>query len=259
MDLSPYLKTKALGRKLLWFDSIGSTNQEAHRFTTDAANHGLVIAADSQTAGRGRMTRLWHSPAGLNIYASILIFPQVRPEAVPQFALVMALALHAALHELFPKTPFSLKWPNDIWTSEQRKISGILCEAVFCGTQCSIIAGIGINVNGTMKDLPPELQNTAGTIFEATGQHIPREQLMAVFLNQLEPLFETWQIAQNLQPFMKTWQQADCLANTQISVCQKDEIISGTACGIREDGRLILSVNGQQIPIAAGDTHILRT
>ena len=116
-----------------------------------------MVVADAQTAGRGRMGRRWESPAGENLYFSVLLTPNVEPARVPQLALVAAVAVHEGLAECCPDIVAQIKWPNDILVGG-RKVAGILCEASLEADRVHrVILGIGINVNGA--SLPRALRD----------------------------------------------------------------------------------------------------
>ncbi len=256
--LESLLTTRAIGRLAEFHDCIDSTNIRGKQLATSQSAHGTVIVANTQTAGRGRMTRVWQSPPDCNLYFSLVLFPTIPPQIVPQLALLCALGVHEAMSQTVPTHTFGLKWPNDLWSQQGRKLSGILCEAVLCGSQTAIVAGIGINVNGSSDDFPPDIRQTAGTLSELANHPLDRIELLAKFLNAFEPLLDQWQAAQSLQPFMDTWNKFDILRGTSIRVQNGDEIIEGIADGIRPDGRLVLSTPDGERLIHAGDTHILR-
>ncbi|MBP5638485.1 MAG: biotin--[acetyl-CoA-carboxylase] ligase [Victivallales bacterium] len=256
--LSTFLKTRLLGRLLEYHACIDSTNIRAKQLASFPEREGLVVIADSQTAGRGRMTRVWQSPPGRNLYFSIIIRPDVPPQTLPQLALLCAIAAHKAMSKTIPDHHFGLKWPNDLWSEQQKKLSGILCEGVMNGAQTSVVAGIGINVNGQSDDFPPEIRNTAGTLEEIAGHPLDRTEFLAHFLNSLEPILDEWQRAQSLLPFIDYWNKFDCLQGKNITVQDSGDFKKGIAKGIMHDGRLILTTQDGELFIHAGDVHILK-
>ena len=256
--LAPLLTTRAIGRHAEFHDCIDSTNIRGKQLATSQSAHGTVVVANTQTAGRGRMTRFWQSPPDCNLYFSLVLFPTIPPQIVPQLAILCALGVHQAMSQTVPAHTFGLKWPNDIWSQQGKKLSGILCEAVLCGSQTAVVAGIGININGNSDDFPPDIRQTAGTLAELANHPLDRIGLLATFLNAFEPFLDQWQSALSLQPFLEYWNRYDILRGTFIRVQNGDEIIEGIADGIRSDGRLILSTANSIRLIHAGDTHILR-
>ena len=256
--LAPLLNTRVIGRRAEFHKCIDSTNIRGKQLAASQDAHGTVVVADSQTAGRGRMTRVWQSPPNRNLYLSLVLYPNVPPQIVPQLALLCALAVHQAMSKTVPSHTFGLKWPNDIWSQQGRKLSGILCEAVLYGTKTAIVAGIGINMNGTSADFPADIRQTAGTLAELAEHPLDRIAFLAELINAFEPLFDQWQTAQSLQPFLDYWNRFDILKGTPISVKNGEDVLKGTAQGILPDGRLVLSTPDGDRLIHAGDTHILR-
>ena len=140
-----------------------------------------MIAADAQTAGRGRLGRSWHSPPGDNLYLSLLLRPSRAPAEIPPLTLLAGAAVADAVAALglSPR----LKWPNDVQLvdraldggARRRKLAGILTEMVTAGAAVEhVVVGIGINVNGT--DFPPDIADRATSVALALGQRSSRAQ-----------------------------------------------------------------------------------
>lgn len=257
-DLEPYLKTRWLGRRAIFAEELASTNKTAMELGAEGEAKGLIITAEKQTAGRGRHARTWHSPAGLNLYLSLLIRPSLQQYRIPELAMLTAIALRQAILSIEPDLPIGLKWPNDLWV-QQRKVSGILCEAA--STQkfgLHTVVGVGLNINSTLENFPEELQNTATSLKIATGKNYSRAKILAAFLNIFEKQYDLWENSIHFDPFIKIWNSHDILVGRQIELCQKDNIIKGTVLGISQDGRLQLRKEDQtECLINAGDVHIL--
>src|SRR5215510_13717963 len=135
---------KILKPRILRFESLPSTNTELARQASEGAGEGLAILAEEQTAGRGRLQRAWSSPKGAGLYFSILLQPTIEAEQWPLVTFMAALAVGDALAEA-SEVYTDIKWPNDLLSSE-RKICGILAEAVEAPTGRAVIVGIGINL-----------------------------------------------------------------------------------------------------------------
>ena len=125
-ELQSRVKTRMAGKELLYFDVIDSTNLEAKRRAEEGAPEGLLIVADKQVAGRGRRGRSWESPAGANIFMTLLLRPSYSADCVSMVTLVMALSVAQAIEEV-SKLPVRIKWPNDIVVNK-KKVVGILTE-----------------------------------------------------------------------------------------------------------------------------------
>src|SRR5215467_12879272 len=130
--------------RILRYESLPSTNTEVARLAAQGAEEGLAIVADEQTAGRGRLQRAWSSPKGAGLYFSILLRPAIASDRWPLITFVAALAAGDALHEA-AGVQTDIKWPNDLLSGE-RKICGILAEAIDTPNGRAVIVGIGINL-----------------------------------------------------------------------------------------------------------------
>lgn len=182
------LSTSALGHRLELFDEVASTNREAGALAQAGAEHGTVVVADSQTAGRGRLSRTWFSPPGSNLYCSIIIKKPLPADRLTDWLswlpLVTALAAVEAVHHV-AGTTVSVKWPNDLVIAD-RKVGGILCESGSAHMGQYQIIGIGLNVNLEAEDFPSDLQGSATSLCLACRQLIDRNRLLAQLLNELE-------------------------------------------------------------------------
>jgi BirA family biotin operon repressor/biotin-[acetyl-CoA-carboxylase] ligase len=209
-QLHARLSTRWLGRAFEWHAACASTNDLASERARAGAPAGLVIAADAQTAGRGRLGRTWHSPAGDYLYLSILLRPALAPTEIPPLTLLVGGAVAGALAGLglAPR----LKWPNDVEllddqprgtspgearlrpgdTGRRRKVAGILTEMASAGPSAlHVVVGVGINVNGL--EFPPEIAERATSLRRALGRQVDRLDLLAGLLDALETLYEDFE------------------------------------------------------------------
>lgn len=188
-DICRSLATKSLGQQLHLYRELPSTNTEALSLAQAGADHGTVVIAEGQTAGRGRHGRPWFSPIGENLYCSVLLrgigqssLPLERQTWIP---LVSALAVSQTVENMID-APLLLKWPNDLLLYE-RKVGGILCESSQSTTGDRIVViGIGLNVNTPRKSFPAVLKPIAASLIEHTSHPIDRNQLLANLLLGLE-------------------------------------------------------------------------
>jgi len=258
--LQQFLTTQRLGRSLLHLDSCDSTNKVALREALCDAPEGLLVVADTQTSGRGRMTRNWFSPSRDNLYASFLLRPPCPVSHFPQLPILAAISLHQALRLVCPDIRFGLKWPNDL-QAHGRKISGILCESG-CNNRREFhaVIGVGVNLNTKTEDFPEDLKGSAASLHSLTGKSFSREQLVAELLNAFEALYTAWLSAGSMQPFLPYWHDFDCLKGETVKLQQPDGDIVGTACGMAEDGQLLLDVAGTVQNFCCGDViHVRKT
>ena len=162
-------------KKIIYYKQLDSTNTEITRLAAQGAEHGTVVVADAQTAGKGRRGRQWESPAGENIYMSVLLRPDCLPDRAPMLTLVMAYSVAKVLKEL-GFLDVQIKWPNDLVLSA-KKICGILTEMQLKDAEIDyVVVGVGINVN-TSK-FPEELNDTATSLYLESGRTFDREGIV---------------------------------------------------------------------------------
>jgi BirA family biotin operon repressor/biotin-[acetyl-CoA-carboxylase] ligase len=234
--------------KVLRFDSLPSTNTELARMASEGAAEGLVILADEQTAGRGRLQRVWSSPKGAGLYTSILLRPQIPVDRWPLITFAAALAAGDALQEA-AGVKTDIKWPNDLLSGE-RKICGILAEAIDTPGGRAVIVGIGINL---MPNAFPE----GTSVSEATGTRPDREAILAALLSA----FTRWySLLGEREKIVAAWSSRSSYATGKlVQVTSSDEVWQGTTYGVEPDGALRLRTsNGEIKLIRAGDVYSLR-
>lgn len=235
------LATTWLGRRIELFDSLPSTNREAVQLAQADVEHGTVVIAERQTAGRGRLSRTWFSPPGGNLYCSIILKAAHSPERLTEWLswlpLVSALAAAEAIEQVSP-IRISVKWPNDLLISE-RKAGGILCES---GTGARSdpfqIIGIGINVNGDEDDWPIDLRGSATSIWQERKMVVDRNRLLAQLLLELEHCLDELATHGTNRLALAYHQRCSTIGITVRATLAGGEVIVGLAEGISQDGSL---------------------
>jgi BirA family biotin operon repressor/biotin-[acetyl-CoA-carboxylase] ligase len=187
------LATKVVGRRIELFEQLPSTNLEATALGESGVEHGTVVIADRQTAGRGRLARTWFSPGGANVYCSVVLRANLPVNRVPEWLswlpLITALAASEAV-ESVTSAPVPLKWPNDLLMSG-RKVGGVLCENIQASRSGPFqVIGIGINANMAPEDFPSELRASATSLWIETHTVFDRNRLIAQLLLELEQCIE---------------------------------------------------------------------
>jgi len=240
-----------------YLDEALSTNLLADGLGCQGAPAGTVIVADHQTGGRGRNGHVWFSPAGRNLYVSLLLRPRCQPAQVPQLAILTAIAIRRAILGRFPQLPIVIKWPNDVWCGT-RKCCGILCSMSCQGSSTDYaVVGFGVNVLLTKDEMPPEIQNLATSLVMETGVALDRQEFLQDILASFKDCYDAWSLANyTLAPFLDEWNGASLLNGRRIGVEQGMEILEGIAQGITPDGQLILLTSQGPRHIIAGETHI---
>ena len=188
-DIRSTLATRRIGQHLSLHREIASTNTEAMAQAQAGAEHGTVVVAERQTAGRGRQGRTWFSPPGTNLYCSVLIRAATLQIPLADWLswvpLTAAVAVAEAVHRI-ADVSLSLKWPNDFQLNG-RKVGGILCESGgVAAADPFVVIGIGLNVNAHVDSFPPDLQPIASSLIQETYRPIDRNRLLAQWLLELE-------------------------------------------------------------------------
>ena len=235
------LATTWVGRRIELFDCLPSTNRKAVQLAQADVEHGTVVVAESQTAGRGRLSRTWFSPPGINLYCSIILRTARPPERLTEWLswlpLVSALAAAEAIEQV-SSIHVSVKWPNDLLISE-RKVGGILCES---GTGARSdpfqIIGIGINVNGGQDDWPADLRDSATSIRQERNVLVDRNRLLAQLLLELEHCLDELAVHGTSRLALAYHQRCSTIGITVRATLAAGEVIVGLAEGIGQDGSL---------------------
>jgi BirA family biotin operon repressor/biotin-[acetyl-CoA-carboxylase] ligase len=241
--------------RILRYESVPSTNTEVARLAAEGAAEGLAIVADEQTAGRGRLQRAWSSTKGAGLYFSILLRPNLALDRWPLLTFVAALATGDALLEA-SQVQTDIKWPNDLLANE-RKICGILAEAIETPTGRAVVLGIGINL--TNQAFPPELINAATSVANESGRSPERESILAALLNALARWYSLLQEPEGAEKIVAAWSSRSSYASGKlVQVTNGDETLQGLTRGIENDGALQLeTAQGIQL-IRAGDVTSVR-
>jgi BirA family biotin operon repressor/biotin-[acetyl-CoA-carboxylase] ligase len=243
--------------KILRFESLPSTNTELARMASAGAEEGLAIVADEQTAGRGRLQRAWSSPKGAGLYFSILLRPAIPQEHWPLITFMAALAVGDALNEA-AGVHTDIKWPNDL-LSDERKICGILAEAIETPAGRAVIVGIGINL--TQNAFPPELENVATSVSQASGRQQEREAILAALLQALTRWYSLLHENNGREKIIAAWcNRSSYACGRFVQVSNGDELWQGTTSGVERDGALRLSTATGEIKLVrAGDVSSVRS
>ncbi|MBP9664093.1 MAG: biotin--[acetyl-CoA-carboxylase] ligase, partial [Pyrinomonadaceae bacterium] len=191
---------------ILRFDTLGSTNDEAANHARKGADEGLCIIARQQTAGRGRHGRSWASEPDAGLYFSIVLRPKIGREQLGLITLMAGVAVHDTLYEL-GLSP-DIKWVNDLLVNE-KKISGILAEAVETPTGLAVILGIGINL--TSGNFPDEIAETATSIASELSVGVSAPEVESALVKFLTYWYEMTQ--DDLSSVVAEWQRRSTYAH----------------------------------------------
>ena len=181
--------TEVVGRKLVCLTEVNSTNTRAKELAMAGEPEGLVVVADCQTAGRGRMGRSFQSPPGKGVYLTVLLRPQLPPERMMSVTAMAGVAVCGAVEAVCGLSP-GLKWPNDP-VLNSRKLCGILTEMSLeaeTGSLQYLVVGIGVNVLHMPEDFSPEVAAIATSLAAELGKPVSRPALAAALIARLDHL-----------------------------------------------------------------------
>lgn len=221
----------SLGAPRVHYRAVDSTNARARELAERGAPHGTLVTAAEQTAGRGRQGRTWIAPRGCALLCSLVL--RDPPRLLP-LAAGIAVAEEAGAGAL-------LKWPNDVLV-DGRKVAGILVEGR--PQQGWAVVGIGLNVAIDERDLPPELRERAAGLGRSPSEIEPT-------LTALLPRLERW-IAASPETVLATLRERDALLGRRVRWHGGE----GEAVGVDDEGRLLVSANGGQVALQAGEVHL---
>jgi BirA family biotin operon repressor/biotin-[acetyl-CoA-carboxylase] ligase len=251
-ELGPHLH--GTWRRVEWHAEVDSTQEVARALARAGAEEGTIVVAETQTAGRGRLGRTWHSPPGTNLYCSVLLRPALAPATVPQLALVAGLAVAEAIEALGLRP--ALKWPNDVLL-DGRKAVGILTEMEAELERVRVvIVGIGVNVNATAEEFPPYLHDRATSLALVAGHPIDRIRFAGGLLTSLEGYYRRF-LDGGFAPLREAWERRSALAGRRVTVRANDVEVAGKVAGIDEDGALrLVDGTGAVRRVVAGEVTL---
>jgi len=251
--LKTQLSTKRIGSRIIILEETGSTNRDAMAQAEAGAEEGLVIFANKQTSGKGRLGRTWHTMPE-SLAASVLLRPDLPLESVPQLSLLTAVALHDALSRYNPD--IRIKWPNDL-LHRGAKVAGILTEMrAEPGRVHAVVLGFGINLAAPADGWPTDIVKPATDMASIGATDISRTEVAAAILNALDFWYDTY-LKKGFAPVHRAWWQAHAASGARVSVYDGRQYIEGIASALDNDGALLLETETGVQRIIAGDLELL--
>ncbi len=244
-----------IGWRIHYLEEIDSTQRAGRELASGGAAAGTVVIAERQTAGRGRLGRSWHSPAGVSLYSTTILRPKMPLAKVPQISLMAGLAAADAIARVAPGL-VALKWPNDLWL-KGRKTGGIIAEAVTDdkGELETVLLGIGINVNLSANDLPEELRERATSIRIATGRVCDRIEVADSLFSSLDSRYMEL-LASGFTPMRPAWERYSALTGKRVAIVNGGRRVEGTVRGVDDEGALMLDLGARLERIVAGEVSV---
>src|SRR3954469_16268510 len=230
-------KTRVIGRDIQVFQETTSTNDVIDRLARDGVSEGVVVFAESQSKGRGRLGRKWSSPAGRGLWFSLLLRPRIRLDEATRVTVLCATALRRAIQE-YAAVQVNIKWPNDLLFNA-KKLAGILIELNAELDQVKyLVVGIGVDVNLTANDFPTELRDQATSLREATGTLVNRAELAVGIMRELDNDYERLS-AGHFPQIADEWEKHCETLGQDVVIRAGPNQLRGRAESLGEDGALL--------------------
>ena len=235
---SRLIQDQVIGNAVRVLQNTTSTNDEVSCAALEGHTEGLVIFAESQSAGRGRMGRRWSSPTGRGLWFSVLLRPSLAPGECTQLTAASANALVRAIQSTTGTTA-EIKWPNDLLI-KGKKIAGILTEmSAELEHVRSVVLGIGIDVNQTASEFPADVRGIATSLKLATGKNVSRPDLAEAVLRDLDRQYARI-LAGNFAAVAEEWASHCSTLGKQTSIDMGTRRVRGRAEALDENGALLL-------------------
>jgi BirA family biotin operon repressor/biotin-[acetyl-CoA-carboxylase] ligase len=234
------LTTRRFGREFVWVEEVDSTNRWMAENHARFSMSGGVVAANHQTAGRGRHDRVWHDEPGTALLFSVMLRHPVNRGGEGPLALLPAIALAEVLSEQIAlSASVRLKWPNDVLLGD-RKVAGILGQQVSRGEPCVSVVGVGVNVLRNVAGLPHNICGQATSIEEAAGTAPRREMLLPAILLKWEGLFDDF-LEGRREPIRMRWERFGPPRGTMLTRSEGSSSFAGRFAGLGDDGEIRLA------------------
>ncbi|MDQ6999121.1 MAG: biotin--[acetyl-CoA-carboxylase] ligase [Mariprofundus sp.] len=251
--LQAKLSAQRIGQHVLVLEETGSTNQDIMQQAEAGADEGLVVFANRQLNGKGRLGRRWHTMPE-SLAGSVLLRPDLAPEYVPQLSLLTAVALHDALSNYAPD--IRIKWPNDL-LCRGAKVAGILTEMrAEPGRVHAVVLGFGINLKSPIDGWPADITQKVTDMESISHQHINKLEIAVAVLSALDQWYEIY-LKNGFAPLRKAWWQAHAASGDKVRVHHGHGYIEGVASALDDDGALLLKTEAGVQRIIAGDLELL--
>jgi BirA family biotin operon repressor/biotin-[acetyl-CoA-carboxylase] ligase len=245
-----------VGSSLLCLDTVDSTSTECKRQAMAGASEGLVVIADEQTGGRGRLGRPFQSPLGCGLYLSALLRPPLEPAAVTDMTAWVAVAVCDAIQAVCGLRP-QIKWTNDIVLGG-KKLVGILTELGLVSESNSLdylVIGVGVNVNHRPEEFTPDVREMATSLYQALGRPVRRAELAAAVIRALDEMYAKF--PQGKQEYLDKYRAACVTTGKQVQLITANARQQAHAVAIDDAFRLVVDLpDGSRQAISAGEVSV---
>lgn len=235
------LPTRYVGGRLHYLKVAESTNAVLTGLAEEGVPSGTAVLAEEQTGGRGRLGRTWHSPEGGGLWLSVLLRADLPAEKLAPLSVAVAVSVTEALRGL-TGLDIRVKWPNDILMGG-RKLGGVLVDSTAeagSGTTSAVV-GLGLNVNVTAGELPPELRGIATSLRESIGRELNRLQVLRAVAAALEDCFDQF-LERGIEGLRQRWRDLSTLRGLRVTLNAESGERTGTVVDMAVSGALILEM-----------------
>lgn len=253
VEIEPYLNTNYIGKSIIHYETIDSTNNKARDMAMEGGEEGLVVIAEEQTKGRGRLGRAWTTPKSSAAAFSIVVRPSIKPEDASGLTLIMGDAVCRAIRKVTGLNA-GIKWPNDIIING-KKVCGILTEMNGEMERINhIILGVGININ--VDEFPEDIEHIATSLNLELGRFVSRKEIVAEVFNEFELLYDDFK-QNGLKNIMDEFKSYSVTLGRGVRVISINEEFEGEAVDITEDGLLVVKLeDGSTRNVISGDVSV---
>jgi len=248
-------KTRVVGRDIQVFEQTTSTNDVVEKLGRDGVKEGVVVFAESQTKGRGRLGRVWQSPTHKGLWFSVLLRHDLQPQETTQLTVISATAMRRAIKTVTGLSA-DIKWPNDLQIGG-KKVVGILTEmSAEVDRVRYVIIGIGVDVNQDAGEFSEELRKIATSLKLESGEDICRAELATEILRELDRDYARV-CAGKFPEVADEWEEACVTIGKNVTVHTGDRKFRGRAESLDDDGALLLRTeHGHLERIIGGDVTL---
>ena len=241
-------------------DETDSTNRVVLDLAKAGEPEGIVVVADHQTAGRGRLGRAWQAPPGASLLVTVLLRPLLPVADAHLVTIAAALAAADAADEVAGVRP-ALKWPNDLVVERDgttRKLAGLLAESTLVDGRVDAVAlGMGLNVQWPSK-LPDDLAQIATALNREAGHDVDRDAVLEAWLRHLADRYELLMQPGGVDALVDAYRTTCSTLGRSVRAELSFEVVLGVAVDVTREGHLVIDTDDGRRVIPAGDVIHLR-
>ena len=246
-EITEGINTTIIGKKILYFKTIDSTNLYAKKLAKNGVEEGTIVVSEIQNSGRGRKNRSWSSPKG-GLWFSVILYPNIPPQKAMLVTMASSVAVAQGIIETTGLTPV-IKWPNDLLI-DNKKVCGILTEldAEMDKINYSVV-GIGINVNNEIDD---NLKDTATSLSKQTKANISRVKLLRSIIKNFDKNYSKL-IDKDYNSIRKNWLSCSNIIGKRVQVTDEKSVVDGLVTDVDDNGCLIVNTSKENVRVVSGD------